>query len=663
MKLKLSFICIFMILGCTVIWAGGSSESATSDTYGKYLAGQGIIIPAEDVYIDTYIAKIDYKYPIPVDDLGITLYSGHRQVSAFGQEEVIQIGIQGGRREFEDLPPMNLAFVIDKSGSMSGQDKMNWVKDAFAIFVDKVRDIDFVSLIVFDSEATVVFPSTQMNTMNNRLEFKNAVQSIIPGGGTNLVAGLELGYLQVQSNFRKDYTNRVLFLTDGVGDSVGILEMAEVFKEQGINVSTIGVGSNFDLELMTNLAKSGGGSSRFISDREEMEKTFGSELDRMVVPVARNLDMTLEFLQDVEIIDTWGYRNEITGNKIHYFLPTLHHRDYETILVHIRIPETDLRGDTPLCKFNITYNDLYDIEYNPSPYTLNVEFVEINNPVSGFSDSMVLQSGSMMHFAKNLIWIADFYYSSQDDINSINIKRQALWQNNQQAIYEELTSPEIEELEASVFSRIQMAMDIVINSKKEINNARLRLDNEGFEDEIWILDEYIKILGIELEMNEQNVNEIAADLEIIPDVQDRNLHEQLDNLFREMILELQEKENGIIAISGFTASSGEDYDLLNLLNEMAILKISGIDTLSIVERSRLDTVLDEQVLSLSDLTDTSTAIKIGMILTADYIVTGSVIEMSSSVIIFGRIINVETGEIESVAQVILPKDSELASLL
>ena len=94
MKLKLSFICIFMILGCTVIWAGGSSESATSDTYGKYLAGQGIIIPAEDVYIDTYIAKIDYKYPIPVDDLGITLYSGHRQVSAFGQEEVIQIVIQ-----------------------------------------------------------------------------------------------------------------------------------------------------------------------------------------------------------------------------------------------------------------------------------------------------------------------------------------------------------------------------------------------------------------------------------------------------------------------------------------------------------------------------------------------------------------------------------------
>jgi len=663
MRQRIYILIILTLLCSSYLWAGGESEAANSSTYGKYLAGQGIIIPAEDVHIDSYIAKIDYKYPTPEDNLGITLYSGHRQVSSFGQEEVIQIGIQGSEREFEDLPPMNLAFVIDKSGSMSGQDKMGWVKDAFDIFVNKVRDIDFVSLIVFDSEAAVIFPSTQMNTMNKRLEFKQAVHSIEPGGGTNLVLGLELGYLQVQANFRMNYTNRVLFLTDGIGNSDGILEMAEIFKEQGINVSTIGVGSDFDLELMTNLAKSGGGSSRFISDREEMEKTFGSELDRMVVPVARNLDMTLEFLQDVEIIDTWGYRNEISGNKIHYFLPTLHHRDYETILVHIRTPETDLRGDTPIVKFTINYNDLNDIQYNPASYTLNVDYVEIDNPVTGFSDSMVLQSGTMMHFGKNLKRIADFYYSSQIDIDSINIKREALWQDNQQGIYEELTSPAIEELEASVFSRMQAAMDVVLDTKKELNNARLRLDNEGFEDELEIINQYIQILGVEMEMEEQNVNEISSNLEIMPVVHNRDLHNNLDNLFREMILELQGKQSGTIAVSGFTASSGEDYDLLNLLNEMAILKISGIDTLSIVERSRLDTVLDEQVLSLSDLTDTSTAIKIGMILTADYIVTGSVIEMSSSVIIFGRIINVETGEIESVAQVILPKDSELASLL
>ncbi|GAH65518.1 unnamed protein product [marine sediment metagenome] len=96
--------------------------------------------------------------------------------------------------------------------------------------------------------------------MIGRLEFKRAVSSIQPGGGTNLIAGLEPGYQQVLANFRTEYTNRVLFLTDGVGESQGILDMAETYKEMGINVSTIGVGTDFDLELMVEISKRGGGS-------------------------------------------------------------------------------------------------------------------------------------------------------------------------------------------------------------------------------------------------------------------------------------------------------------------------------------------------------------------------------------------------------------------
>ena len=74
-------------------------------------------------------------------------------------------------------------------------------------------------------------------------------------------------------------------------------------------------------------------------------------------------------------------------------------------------------------------------------------------------------------------------------------------------------------------------------------------------------------------------------------------------------------------------------------------------------------MLKEQELALTDLMDTSKAIDVGKLLTANYIVTGSVIEMANSVIIFGRIINVESGEVESVAQVIVPKDQEVEKLL
>ena len=74
------------------------------------------------------------------------------------------------------------------------EDKMDWVKDAFDIFIERVRDIDFVSLVVFDDEAKVLFPSTQMKTRDRRMRFQEAVQDIQPSGGSNLEAGLELGY-------------------------------------------------------------------------------------------------------------------------------------------------------------------------------------------------------------------------------------------------------------------------------------------------------------------------------------------------------------------------------------------------------------------------------------------------------------------------------------
>jgi TolB-like protein len=657
-----SFVLLLIALLAEGAWAGGEQEAAAGAARGKYLAGQGIIIPSEEVHINSYIASIDYRYPNPVEDLGITLYSGHYQLSSSGQDEVIHIGIQGKKLGFENLPPMNLAFVIDKSGSMSASDKMGWVKDAFDIFIERVRDIDFVSLVVFDATASVVFPSTQMKTRDRRLEFKAAVGSVEPGGGTNLREGLELGYQQVLANFRTDYINRVLFLTDGVGDSTGIMDMAEAYKEMGINVSTIGVGLDFDLNLMVELSKRGGGSSRFISDRQEMEETFGSELDRMVAPVARNLEMTLEFLHPVEVLGTWGYQNRVEGNRIFYAQDTLHHRDYETILAHVHIPKQELAGAQDLVRFSVEYEDLEGEKHRSGPHVLQVEYVEMEHPVAGFSNAMVLQSGTMLHFAQDLRMIGDLYYSSEEQIEEINKMRDELWRAGDVA-YEDVSSPKIVSLEKEVVSKMNRAINMTVALKKELNNARLRLDNEGFDDEIEILERYIEILGEELEWALPRVTAAARDIEISPPTQKRSLQDNLDSLFREMTLDLKLKERGTIAVSGFTTKAGTPSALLDLLNETAIVQIGRIDTLTLVEREKLDALLEEQALALSDLMDTTKAIEVGKFLAANYIVTGSVIEMAATVVIFGRIINVESGEVESVAQVIVPRNEDVNALL
>ena len=619
MKKAILITVLLLTIASTLGWARGEA-AASSTGRGKYLAGQGMIIPPEEVHVDSYIATVDYKYPFPSTEIGITLYSGHHQISSGGQEELIQIGIQGGKQEFGELPPMNLAFVIDKSGSMSSANKMDWVKEAFDIFIERVRDIDFVALVVFDNTAKTVFSSTQMNTMTKRKQFQDAVHRINPDGGTNLVDGLKLGYQQVMMNYRGEYTNRVLFLTDGVGDSAGILEMAESYRMMGVNVSTIGVGTDFDLDLMVQLAKRGGGSSRFIADREEMEEIFGSELDRMIVPGARNLQMTLEAASGVEVLDTWGYNHQIRGGKVTYSLPTLHHRDYETIVARLRIPAQAEPGSMELARFSLRYDDLEGNSMQLGPFALEVEVVDSESPVSGFSDGMVLKSGSMLHFAENLITIGELYYSCRDEINRINEERDRLWrsrEDTENVVYEELSSESIRSLERSVSSKMQRAMDLSVDTKKELNNARLRLDNEGFDEEIMILDRYIEIIGGELELEQGRVAEIAGDVEIAPPVKERSLAENVENLFREMMLNLRLKKSGIVAVSGFTTKTAESSGLLDLLNEMAVLEIGRHDTLTVVERERLSDVLAEQQLSLTDLMDTGKAIDVGKLLTAN----------------------------------------------
>jgi len=628
MKRSIGFYFILIMLCPFLLWASASKEEAAAPERGKYLAERGTIVPPEEVYIDSYVAHINYQYPKPEEDMGVTLYSGHHQVSSKGQEEVLQIGIQGKELGFDELPPMNLAFVIDKSGSMADRDKMDWVKESFYIFINQVRDKDFVALVYFDNRAQTVFPSMGMSSSMNRRRFRDEVYRVRPGGGTNLMDGVKTGYREVLKNYRSDYINRVILLSDGnaTTSTYGLMEMAKSYRDMGITISTIGLGHNFDLALMRNLAHAGGGSSRFISGREEMEKSFGSELDRMIAPIAYDLEMDLEFLQDVEILDTWGYDHRIVGRKISYFLPTLHHRDYETILVQFRIHPLNKEGKATLARFSVQYRDAYGNTRHKGPFYLDATFVDEDYPVSGFSDAMVLRSGTMLHFAKTLREIGRSYYGGYGN-------------------------------------GCQYALDLTTNIRKEVLNARERLDYTGFEDEIEMLDNYLSIFSGELAKTEWDRMRIVEDVEITPPVRERSLHEHMKNLYREMTLDLSARKTGTIAVSGFSMKDGNTSELTTLLDEMAMVEIAKLQTLTVIERGKMDVILKEQALSLSDLMDTGKAIDVGRLLTADHMLTGTVIEMPNSVVIFGRIINVETAEIESAAQVIVAKDREVAALL
>jgi hypothetical protein len=633
---KYLFLVLFI---CVSLIAWASSQQEISPSRGKYLAQRGRIVPPEEIIETSYISAVDYHYPDPEnpeDAIGVRLYSGNRQLSTGGQEEVILIGVQGNRQSLKETMPLNIAFVIDRSGSMSAQNKMDWVKDSFEIFIKTVNDNDYVSLIVFDDKARVLFPSTQMGVSGARHKFRHAVQSITTGGGTDIFAGLKLGYKQLEEHYKKGYVNRVLLLTDGLSDCQGIYAMARKYKQRmGITVSTIGLGQDFDADLMRELAKEGGGSSRFVADRETMEEVFGTGLGRMVVSVARDITLELKLLQNIKVRNTWGYNHQVEGQTVHYFLPNVYLNDYETIVVQCQVPHQKVPGVKTIARLRGSYTDSKGRENKVGPIELSTQFVPQINPVDGYSNATVLKAATMLHYAQGLKKIGTLYNEAQK--------------------YKDST----EKYAGTLHNLIDMTNTI----KKELLNARQRLDYVGFDDELPLLEAYLSILGNELKLEDQEITWLLRDEELRPSTEKRDMNDCFNNLFQELRLNLQETKPGNIAVSRFSFTDGRPAPILDMLDKKAESALSELSQFTLLKKERIDRVLKEQKLTISHLMDTNQAIQVGEYLSVDYVLTGTVIEMKNSVVVFSRIVNISNSSIESVSQVILPRDKELDSLI
>ncbi len=647
------------------IWAGGQQEAASADR-GKYVVEQGRIIAPDEIHIDSYISQINYQYPDPSGDLGVTLYTGHKQISTAGQEEVIQIGIQGKRQEFEDLVPMNLAFVFDKSGSMSDKHKMEWVKQAFDLFIGRLRDKDMLSVVAFSDTAELLLPATVVAQIRDRKQLTDMVHAVLPEGKSDLKAGLIAGYDQVLSHYQPGYVNRVLFISDGLGESAGILDAVQRYKRKGISVSTIGVGMGVDLNLLIEISKNGGGSSRFISSQEKMNEIFNTDLDRMVVPVAYDLNMMLELSPGVEILETWGYSHRITGRRIHYSLSALHHRDYETILARIQIPPGRVLGPKTIAAFSVTYTDRAGKQHRQGPFQFEMQYADSGIFSSGFSDPMVLKAGTMLHIAQGLKDIGILYYSCQSDSSQLWTLSERLWQTRhvlQRTFLDEVVQLESEELKKSIQARKQRCLDISLAVKKEIQNTRARLDYKGFQDELMIFGAYLKIIGKELGLGDDVIAKLQQEEEIRPPARSTSARAQISDLIRELALALESKQSGTVVFSGFIQTEGADSSLKRLIDDMTASELKSMRRFRMIRSELLENELEKQQRAPRDSMDTKAALQIAARLEADYILTGSIIEMPQSVILFGRILSVQTQAVESVAQLILPKQGEIEKLL
>ena len=397
MKCRL-FIIIFALVIIPQTFGVGQSEGSGSNR-GTYLTRGGYIIPAEQVKIDQYIAQYDYDYPLPSQgDLTVTTASGIKDGSVYAQ-----IGLKGNKVPFAEIPPLNITFCIDRSGSMTNL--MLWVKDSFYVFIDQVRDGDIISLVDQNHQAQTLIPPTVIQSQADRTRFKREVDRIVANGMTDIYAGMLQSYREVEKNYDPRYVNRVVILTDGMhnfGEMINrdILNMASEYREKGINVFVVLLGIAADTGLMTDIAIEGGGSSRFISDHDEMVRIFQTELDRMLVPSARELKMRLVLSDGVTLGDTWGYKNFQENNTVNYYVSTLHNGDYETIFAELSLSAS--AGS--IGSFYLDYIDLESNHKSLGPFQIARP---AENSGQHINDVRVREAEGLLTLARGLIDIGN----------------------------------------------------------------------------------------------------------------------------------------------------------------------------------------------------------------------------------------------------------------
>lgn len=184
--------------------------------------------------------------------------------------------------------PLNLVVVVDHSGSMASDGRLDKVKVGLHTLVDNLQPEDRLSIISFDDTVTT---EATFTTELDRVALHAAVDRLQPRGGTNIYAGLEAGFNVLGEYPKSDTQNRVVFLSDGLA-TVGntsrpsIMNMARTRVARGIGLTTIGVGSDFDVDLMRGLAESGAGNYYFLEDGSAASEVFTEELDFFMSPLA-----------------------------------------------------------------------------------------------------------------------------------------------------------------------------------------------------------------------------------------------------------------------------------------------------------------------------------------------------------------------------------------
>ncbi len=283
-----------------------------------------------------------------------SLLSGERQ------RTYIKIDLTGFKLEQEAYKtPVNVALVIDKSGSMNGE-KMTQAKEAALQAIDRLSSGDMVSIITYANGAEVLLPATEIA---DKFAIRQKIHGITAGGGTALYAGVVEGANQVREYLSDNHVNRVILLSDGQANQgpdtpFALGQLGAQLIENGISVTTIGLGLGYNEDLMVQLAYRSDGNHHFVEHADLLVDMFNQEFGDVLSVVAQDVNVKIKLKDGIRPIGVMGRNARIDGQEVEVAMNQLYSEQEKYIMLEVETMPEERSGDYEIAQVDLSYANM-----------------------------------------------------------------------------------------------------------------------------------------------------------------------------------------------------------------------------------------------------------------------------------------------------------------
>ncbi len=317
--------------------------------FGKSLVASGLVV-AGTVVSGMAAQEVVCRVEMDRD----VVFAGQRQ------KAIVKVTLDAPKAPRADKrPPVNLTIVLDRSGSMSGQ-KIAKAKEAAIEALRRLGPQDIFSLVTYDTRIETVVPA-QSAAHSEWIEGR--IRSISTGGNTAIFAGVCQGASEIRKNMGERYIHRILLLSDGLANTgptspEELGRLGAALRKEGISVTTIGVGTDYNEDLMTLLAQNSDGNTYFVESSADLPRIFGRELGDVLSVVASKVTIEVEFPEGVRPLRIIGRDGRVGAQTVEVSLNQLYGGQEKYALIEVELPASAENEVRTVANARCRYQDM-----------------------------------------------------------------------------------------------------------------------------------------------------------------------------------------------------------------------------------------------------------------------------------------------------------------